>query len=120
VCTVHAIVTLAASVALVAAPGLIPSTMGIRLDRSAYLLAYLLAGAELGIAALSFLGRALPLEQARRVVVLPCVIFHASTAALEVVAFAQGLTVAIFANVVPRLVIITLFLVASRPQRAEA
>jgi hypothetical protein len=51
---IHGFITLAASIVLVVAPGLIPSVVGIHLDPSADVLAYLLAGAEFGLAVLSF------------------------------------------------------------------
>jgi hypothetical protein len=47
---VHGFVTLAAGIFLTVAPGLIPRTVGIHLETSAYLVAYLLAGAEFGLA----------------------------------------------------------------------
>ena len=109
-CVAHAAITAAAGFVLIAAPGAIPSVVGIRVDSSAYLVCYLLAGAEFGMAALSYNGRRLRYPEARRVVVLPCVIFHASSAALEVWAFAQGVSAAVWANVVARVVVIALFL----------
>jgi hypothetical protein len=50
----HGVITLAAAIVLVVDPRLIPSVAGINLERSAYLVAYLLAGAEFGFAVLSF------------------------------------------------------------------
>jgi len=50
----HALVTAAAGIVLVAAPAAIPGTVGIRLETGAELLCYLLAGAEFGFAALSW------------------------------------------------------------------
>jgi hypothetical protein len=59
----HGFITLAAGVVLAVMPGLIPSIVGIRLEPSAYLVAYLLAGAEFGFAILSFGGSALPTRE---------------------------------------------------------
>jgi hypothetical protein len=53
---VHGVITLAAGIVLSIAPGLIPSAVGIHLERSAYLVAYLLAGAEFGVSIMSFGG----------------------------------------------------------------
>jgi hypothetical protein len=47
---IHGFITLAASIVLVVAPSLIPGMVGIHLDPSANVLAYLLAGAEFGLA----------------------------------------------------------------------
>jgi hypothetical protein len=52
----HGFITLAAGIVLAVAPAFVPSVVGIHLEPSAYLVAYLLAGAEFGFAALSFSG----------------------------------------------------------------
>jgi hypothetical protein len=110
----HGFVTLGAGIALVAAPGLIPSTVGIRLEPRAYLVAYLLAGAEFGFAALSFGGSRVTDTQAMLVIVWSCIAFHASSAALEAYAYVQGVGAAIVGNIAARLFIIVLFLYTSR------
>jgi hypothetical protein len=51
---VHAILTLAAGIVLLAAPGTIPGAVGIQIERGAYLLCYLLAASEFSITALSW------------------------------------------------------------------
>jgi hypothetical protein len=51
---VHGCITLAAGLVLTIAPSLIPSIAGIYLAPSAYVLAYLLAGAEFEFSVLSF------------------------------------------------------------------
>src|SRR5262245_5741416 len=109
-CVAHAAITAAAGVVLIAAPDAIPSVLGIRVDSSAYLVCYLLAGAEFGIAALSYNGRRLRYPEARRVVVLPGVTCRTSSAPLEVWAFDQGGSAAGWANIVARAVVIALFL----------
>ena len=53
---IHGVITLAAAIVLAVSPGLIPRMAGVRLEANGYLLAYLLAGAEFGIAFLSFGG----------------------------------------------------------------
>ena len=49
---VHGFIATAAGIVLTVAPSLIPGVVGIRLEPSAYVLAYLLAGAEFGLAVL--------------------------------------------------------------------
>jgi len=106
---VHGLVTFAAGVVLSAAPGLIPSVVGIRWDPHSNLVAYLLAGAEFGFAALSLGGSRVRDRRALQVIVGSCIAFHASSGALEIVAYSQGVGVAILANVVARVVICALF-----------
>jgi hypothetical protein len=66
---IQGFLTAAAGLVLVIAPSLIPSAVGIYLPPSAYLLAYLLAGAEFGFAVLSFGGSGLADVRALRLVV---------------------------------------------------
>jgi len=49
---VHGLITLAGAVVLTAFPTAIPSAVGITLERSDYLLVYLVAAAELAVAVL--------------------------------------------------------------------
>ena len=111
---VHGFITLAAGVVLSAAPGLIPGTVGVPLEPSAYLVAYLLAGAEFGLATLSFGGSRLTDPRALRLIVWSCIAFHGSSGILEVYAYTRGVSIAIFGNVAARAVIITLFAYLSR------
>jgi hypothetical protein len=46
----HGFITLAAAIVLTVAPGVIPGVVGIHLGPNAYMVAYLLAGAEFGFA----------------------------------------------------------------------
>ena len=111
---VHGFITLAAGVVLSVAPGLIPGTVGVPLEPSAYLVAYLLAGAEFGLATLSFGGSRLTDPRALRLIVWSCIAFHGSSGILEVYAYTRGVSIAIFGNVAARAVIITLFAYLSR------
>jgi len=111
---VHGFITLAAGIVLAVAPGLIPSTVGIHLEPSAYLVAYLLAGAEFGLATLSFGGSRITDPRALRLIAWSCIAFHLSSGILEVYAYAHGVSVAILGNVVARVVITTLFAYLSR------
>jgi hypothetical protein len=106
----HGVITLAAAIVLVVAPGVIPATVGIELQRDAYLLSWLLAGMELGLAVLSFQGRRLKDPQALRVVVTSCIVVHASTAALEIYGVTRGVDRMIWSNIIARIVIVVLFL----------
>jgi hypothetical protein len=106
---VHGCITLAAGIVLSVAPGLIPSAVGIHLDPHDDMLAYLLAGAEFGFAALSFGGSRLSDHRALRLIVLSCIVFHASTGVLESYAYARGASAAILANVAARALIVALF-----------
>lgn len=110
----HGIVTLAASVVLAVQPSLIPSIVGAHLDPSANILAYLLAGAEFGICVFSFGGSRLSDPKALRLVASSCIAFHASSAALEVYAYVQGMGGAILLNVAARVIVIALLAGLSR------
>jgi hypothetical protein len=110
----HGCITLAAGIVLSVAPGLIPSTVGIHLDPRADMLAYLLAGAEFGFAALSFGGSRLSDRRALQLIAWSCIVFHASTTILELYAYTHGVSAAILGNVAARVVIIALFVYFSR------
>lgn len=104
----HAIITFAAAIVLVVAPGLIPRTLGITLDPSNYLLCYLLAGAELSIAFLSYFGRKLQDTHSLRLIVLTIIVFHVSTFIFEIYAIMQGVNTLLWVNVAFRAVIVAL------------
>lgn len=107
--TVHAVFTFAAGVVLIAAPGLIPGAVDVRVPSDAYLVCYLLGAAELAVAFLSFAGRNLRQSDAVRLVTWTMVVFHGCTAAVEVYAFARGVHAGIWANVTLRVAAIALF-----------
>ncbi|MFI7134145.1 hypothetical protein ACIBQ1_51355 [Nonomuraea sp. NPDC050153] len=108
--TLHAVVTFAAGVVLIAAPGLIPGAVGVRVTPDAYLVCYLLGAAELAVAFLSLAGRSLRDPEAARLLTWTMIVFHACTAAVEAYAFARAAAdPAIWANVALRLVVIALF-----------
>jgi hypothetical protein len=106
---VHGVITAAAGLVLVFAPSLIPSVVGIYLPPSAYLLAYLLAGAEFGFSVLSFGASRLADVRALRVGVWSCMIFHATSGVLEVYAYGHGTNAAVLGNVLARVTIVGLF-----------
>jgi hypothetical protein len=106
---VHGWVTLAAGLVLIARPQFIPGTVGIHIEPNAYLLAYLLAGTELGFAVLSFGGSRLADRAALRLIVWSCIAFHGSSAVLEMYAYIRGVRIAILGNVTARIIIVGLF-----------
>ena len=107
--TLHAIATFAAAIILVVAPAAIPTSMGIVIAPPAFLLCYLLAAAELTIGIVSWGARNLTDAKALRLVVASFVVFHGASAILELWAFVNGLSARILANVVLRVVAVTLF-----------
>lgn len=80
---IHGVATLAAAVVLAVAPGAIPSTVNIPLDRAGFLLCYLLAATELAIALLSFGAVRLTDRAAVRLIVMVFIAFHLTTGVLE-------------------------------------
>jgi hypothetical protein len=107
--TLHALITFAAGVVLIAAPGLIPGAVGVRVPSDAYLVCYLLGAAELAVAFLSFAGRNLRQSEGVRLVTWTMIVFHGCTAAVEVYAFARGVHAGIWVNVALRAAVIALF-----------
>jgi hypothetical protein len=106
---IHAVITFAAGVVLIVAPQVIPATVGITLDKSAYLLCYLLGASELCMAYLSYRGRQLD-AKGRRLICATFIIFHLLTAGVELYAIAGGSDPALWANIALRIVISGLFL----------
>jgi hypothetical protein len=111
---IHGFITVAAAIVLTVAPALIPSAVGIHLEPSADVVAYLLAGAEFGLAILSFGGSRLRNPQALRLIAWTFIAFHGSTGILELYAYSQGVSVAILGNVAARAIIVALFAYLSR------
>ena len=114
---IHGFITLAAGIALTVQPGLIPSVVGVHLEPSADIVAYLLAGAEFGLAVLSFGGSRLTDLKALRLIAWSCIAFHGSSGLLEIYAYTQGVSVAIFGNVAARVIIIGFFAYLSKNHR---
>ena len=106
---------------LAVVPAAIPATVGIDLDPGASLLSYLLAAAELAITMLSLGATRLTDPAAVGLIVAVFVVFHLSTAVLEVVylLFAP-VTVVLIANIVVRLVAAAIFVFAWRRWRRQA
>jgi len=112
---IHGLITLAAAIVLAVSPGLIPGMAGARLAPDADLLAYLLAGAEFGIAFLSFGGSRLTDPRGLRLIAGACIVFHATSALLEGYAtWRQMGNHLLVANIAARVVIVALFVWFSR------
>lgn len=116
--TLHALVTFAAGVVLIVAPGVIPSFVGIQVDHQANLLCYLLGASELSLAVLSYFSRKLSDKQALQLICLTFIVFHSLTAIVEVYAFSQGASARIWANVLVRMIVTGLFFYYSFTQKS--
>jgi hypothetical protein len=108
---IHAIVTFAAGVVLIVSPGIIPKTVGIEISPNQNLLSFLLGAAELALAYLSFYAGKIEDVKSVRLISLTFIIFHTFTAIVELLAFNQGLSAKILANVFLRILIVLLFFV---------
>lgn len=116
---IHGVVTVAAGVVLALLPATIPQTVGIETEPSGYLLAYLLAAAQLGIGALSIGAARLSDPAAIRLIAASFAVFHGVTAVLEVVYLAmQGVSAVLVANAVVRLIACAAFVLVALSRRA--
>jgi hypothetical protein len=107
---VHAVITLAAGVVLIATPGIIPSTAGIDLPGNAVLLAYFLGAAEIAIAFLSFGASKIREIQALMLIIWTFIIFHAATAAVELYDIAlHGSNSVLWANIAVHIAVVVFF-----------
>jgi hypothetical protein len=106
---IHAIITLAAGIVLIAAPELIPQTVNIRITKEQYLVCYLLGGAEIALAFLSFFARELTDLKSLRLISVTFIVFHAATAMVELLAFMSGTSEKVLVNVLLRQIFIVLF-----------
>jgi hypothetical protein len=113
---IHGLITLAAGVVLVAAPGAIPRFIDVDLPPRAFVLCYFLAGAEAGIAFLSFYAARSHQADCVLLAVLTIIIFHAATAALEIYALTQGASARLLSNMALRIMVVALFAYYGGPQ----
>jgi len=105
----HAIVTLAAGIILIASPAFIPATININIEAPQYLLCYFVAAAELSVAYLSFCSRKIKDKYSLRIISISFIVFHLVTAILELYVFTQGVSSKIVANIMLRIGIVILF-----------
>ncbi len=106
---IHGFITLAASLVLIFSPATIPSIINIKMQPDQYLIAYLLGGAELGIAFLSFKATRIKDAEALKVITLTIIVFHSATALLEIYSIYKGANILLWANVFVRSIVIFLF-----------
>jgi len=106
---IHALIMLAAAVVLLAAPGLIPSAVNITLEHDSFLLAYLLGTAELALAFLSYRSIRINDPKALSIICMVFVVFHISTAAIELYAFVGGVDIKILVNIFVRIIVAAAF-----------
>ena len=115
---VHGLITLAGSVVLTAAPTAIPSMVGITLQRSDYLLVYLVAAAELAVAVLSFGAMRITDWAALRLIVATFVVLHLVSGVLDLVYVWQtGVNPTMIVNTVLRFTVVAVLLAVWRVAR---
>lgn len=96
---INALATAAAGIVLFVQPEVIAGAVGIQLGPEAHFVYYLLGASELAFAALCYYGRTLTDPEARRVVVVTCIVFHAASGVAGVLAVGQGVSSALWWNV---------------------
>ena len=106
---IQAVLTFSTCITLLVAPASSPTFFGIRLAPDQYLLCYLLAAAELGLAYLSLALRTNKDRQTRRMVSLFFMVFHGATGLVAGYAFEQGGSAQLLGNVAFRLLLVGLF-----------
>ena len=107
---IHAIVTFAASIALIVAPAWIPEMINIEINREQYMLSYFLGAAELAIAFLSFQSRNITDKYALKNIVVTFIIFHVVTGLLLPLGAFDGINMKIIiGNIILRVIISSLF-----------
>jgi hypothetical protein len=115
---VHGVITLAGAVVLIVFPTAIPSAVGITLERSHYLLVYLVAAAELAVAVLSFGAIRITDWAALRLIVTTLVVLHSASGILDIVYMAlTGPNATMVSNTVLRFAVVAVFLVVGRASR---
>jgi hypothetical protein len=102
----NAVAALAAATVLALWPAAIPAAAGISIDCSQNLLPYLLAAAELAMAALAALAIRARSAEAERITVGVLIIFHVGSAAAGIAAVLQGAGVVVAFNVVVRILLV--------------
>jgi hypothetical protein len=114
----HALITLAGAIVLTVFPTAIPSAVDITIGRQEYLLAYLVAAAELAVAVLSFGATRLTDPTALGLVVTTLVVLHGASGILNLVY--MGMTEVsgtLIANTVARFIVVAVFLLVWRAAR---
>lgn len=113
---IHAVITFAAGIVLIVAPGAIPSTVDIDVPQKANLLAYFLGAAEIAIAFLSFGTRKIKDATALSLIIWTFIVFHLATALVELYDMAlNGYSPVLLMNVFVRIGVVILFLHLGKP-----
>jgi len=115
----NALAAAAAATVLAVAPSVIPYVAGIAIDRSQNLMPYLLAAAELAIAALAALAIRSRSTEVKRIVVSVLIIFHAGSAVAGIAAVTQGAGVVVTLNVAVRVIMIAALAVCAPARMAS-
>jgi hypothetical protein len=108
----HALVTLVAAFVLMAAPGLIPSAVGIVLEPTEFLVPILLGAAEFGVGLLSLLASSWTFGRPLAHLCLVFAAMHLMTAFGEGLALSAGVSPAVGVNLVVRVIVAALFVAA--------
>jgi hypothetical protein len=111
----HGLITLAGAAVLTVWPAAIPEAVGISLQRSDFLVVYLIGAAELVVAVLSFGAMQLTDRSALRLVITTLVVLHAASGLLNVQYLAQtGSSTVLIANTCARAAAVAVLLVVWR------
>ena len=114
---INAVAAAAAAIVLAVAPGAIPSLAGIAIDPSQNLIPWLLAAAELALAALAMRS---PSTEVQRMAVGVLVVFHAGSAVAGTAAVTQGAGAVVGLNVAVRVAMIVALAVCMPGRTAES
>lgn len=105
----QAVATFATFILIMAAPALIPQSLGIAITPQQYLLPRLIAANELAIAFMSFYGMRLTHATALGLVCKFFIVFHAATGLVCLYSLLQGASANIIGNIALRVVAVSLF-----------
>lgn len=107
-----------AAVVLVVAPKAIPAVAGVPLAPPQFLICYLVAGAEIAIAAMCFDALRSMTSEVVQLTARTLIALHVSTSALAIVAIIQGASTGIWWNIGLRIIIALLLYRSIRAQQA--
>jgi hypothetical protein len=111
----HGLITMAGAVVLTVWPTAIPEAVGISLQRSDFLVVYLVGAAELAVAVLSFGAMRLVDRSAMRLVITTLVVLHGASGLLNVLYLIQtGTSTVLIANTCARAAAVAVLLVVWR------
>ena len=110
----------AAAIVLAFFPRLIPNLAGVAIGPSQYLLAYLLAAAELAIALLAALAIRLRIAHVELTAAAVLIAFHAASALAGLAALAQGAGLVVGLNVAARVAMVAALAVCASMTRRDA